>query len=121
MFGYDGYTLAEVAELFDCSEEGIASSFSAFMHRKYWLFGPTLYEKEAIDEMAPQIRANMKLLGTTRADNAARRQELERLQQQTKQHEANIAETQRRMLEEREAFNKQIEEMVRRKFERDNQ
>jgi hypothetical protein len=124
MFGYDGYTLAEVAELFDCPEEVIVAALSHnpdFAYKKYVFFGPTLYRKYMVDGIASDVRSDGKRLGLTRADIEASRQNTERVKQENKQHEENIVANRELMIEQLQAFYDQAEEMVRRKIERDNQ
>ncbi len=115
MFKFGDYTLEEVAQVWDCHEGSVQTLVDSWrgrhIRRQYWLFGPLLFEKHMIDEMAPDVRAMMKRIGGTRADREAREQEQLQATQAIEQHREAIATIEKRSLEEQERFFEQMREL----------
>jgi predicted nucleic acid-binding Zn-ribbon protein len=114
MFTLGDYTLEEVAIQFDCTGRGMKEVLAdlKIARRQYWLFGPVLYSKATIDDLAPTMRAMMQQMGATRADVAAREQELQRTRQQIEAHKESIAATEQQMKDKREDFFQRMQAII---------
>ena len=112
MFKFGDYTLKEIAQVWDCHEEAVQALVDSWkgkhIRRQYWLFGPLLFEKRMIDEMAPDVRAMMERIGGTRADREAHEQEQKQTAQAIEQHKEAIVAIQKRSQEEQERFFEQM-------------
>ncbi len=69
MFG--DYTLSQASQVLDTTEEAIlkvVAKSSLPVHRQFTLFGPLRFDKEFIDDIAPDIRCLSQVTGTTIED-----------------------------------------------------
>ena len=122
MFKFGDYTLAEGAELWDCTEESILDSWRQSrlpLRRQYWLFGPWLFDQQTAEEMAPTIRHLMKRQGTTRADREARQRALEQSQARLEETQRAIAELERQRRENHEQFFQKMKSLIEERRKRD--
>ena len=82
------------------------------VRRQFLLFGPLRFNKEFIDDIAPDIRRMSQITGTTIDGVKSRREELKHLQEETKRIKENTKKIQEENQREQEEFYKQISGMM---------
>src|SRR6266849_2268456 len=113
MFG--DYTLSQASEVLDTTEEVIlkvVAEGSIPVRRQFLLFGPLRFDREFIDDIAPDIRRLSQLTGTTIEGVKSNREKLKRLQEETERIKENTKRIQEESHREQEEFYKQISDLI---------
>lgn len=112
---FEGYTLSQVSEVLDTTEEVIlkvVAERSIPARHQFLFFGPLRFNKDFIDDIAPDVRRLSQITGTTVEDMKKRRKELEHLKQENERIKENTKKIQEQALREQEEFYKQISYLI---------
>jgi hypothetical protein len=95
---FGDYTLSQASEVLDTTEEVIlkvVAEGSIPVHRQFLLFGPLRFNKEFIDDIAPDIRYMSQITGTTIEGVKSNREKLKRIQEETERIKENTKKIQK--------------------------